>query len=72
MPDKNSISPVDAAILAKKYNVNITATAVRNWVTKYNLGVKVGGRLFIDKIKFVSFLKGEKMEKEEVDEKTKK
>jgi len=69
MPNKNSISPVDAAILAKKHNINITATAVRIWVKKYDLGVKVGGRLFIDKIKFVSFLKGEK---EEADEKIKK
>lgn len=46
-----------------RLGIILTQTTIRNWCVEYGLGIKIGGRWFVDKIKLDEFLKGKSNEK---------
>ena len=55
---KTYITPQDAIVLYRKSGFgNIGKVSVVAWVKKYELGLKIGGRWKIDKVKFEKFLR---------------
>ncbi|KKN56724.1 hypothetical protein LCGC14_0569530 [marine sediment metagenome] len=63
--DSTYISTRDAHALTVAAGIDpITFVTIRTWVHKYNLGKKIGGRLRIDKTKYMEFLHGDNEWKE--------
>lgn len=57
MKNKEFIKPKEAAILHKEMGYGYKSYfAIVEWVKRYGLGVKVGGRWKVDKEKFINFL----------------
>ncbi len=53
----DTITTEEAIIEAEKKGVDVTRPTIITWVDKYKLGSKLGGRWYIDKKKFIDFLK---------------
>jgi len=59
-PNRRYISVSKAIKLVFSYGLGVkTRPTITSWAQKNNLGVKVGGRWYIDEEKFISHLKGE-------------
>ncbi len=53
----DTMTTEEAMIEAKKKRVSITRPTVITWIEKYKLGSKLGGRWYIDRKKYMDFLK---------------
>lgn len=56
----NKITTTEAMVVAADHGHTVTRVTMINWIKRRGIGVKVGGRWFVDKVKLLEFLKGEK------------
>jgi hypothetical protein len=72
----DKLTPAEAVEFAEEeHSISVEISTIRIWCTKYNIGIKIGGRLFINKKRLIWILEGKqwKITQEERDlKKTKK
>jgi len=57
MNETNWVDSNEAMDIVQKEGIPCTRTSFLNWIQKYELGKKVGGRWYVDKIKLLDWLK---------------
>lgn len=64
---KDTLTTREALVLLEKEGYKISLTTVITWVRINNLGYKMGGRWYLNKIKFLQFIAGKTKIKKEAE-----